>query len=63
MRFPEGSHGMARRREKLQVTIPGELIAWMDLQIKKRRFHHRSHAVEVALLELKTSMATAGRSV
>ncbi|HEV2317799.1 MAG TPA: hypothetical protein VGV89_09550 [Thermoplasmata archaeon] len=54
---------MARRREKLQVTIPGELIAWMDLQIKKRRFHHRSHAVEVALLELKTSMATAGRSV
>ena len=44
---------MAWRRVKLQVTVPGELVVWMDAQVKRRRFHHRSHAVEVALLELK----------
>lgn len=51
---------MARRRLKLQVTIPAELIEWMDSQIKKRRFFHRSHIVEVAVLDLKKSVE-AGR--
>lgn len=51
---------MTRRRVKLQVTIPAELIEWMDSQTKKRRFFHRSHMVEVALLDLKKSVE-AGR--
>lgn len=46
---------MTREREKLQVTVPKDLIAWIDQQVKARKFHHRSHAVEVALLELKKS--------
>ena len=45
---------------KLQVTIPADLIEWMDLQVKKRLFFHRSHMVEVALLDLKNSVEAGG---
>lgn len=40
MRCPSGFLGMARKRVKLQVTVPSELVAWMDTQVKRRRFHH-----------------------
>ena len=37
----------------MQVTVPADLITWMDEQVRSRKFHHRSHLVEVALLELR----------
>ena len=43
---------MARKRESISVTIPKEVTSWVDEQVKVRRFSSRSHAVEVALLEL-----------
>lgn len=49
---------MARKHLTLQVTIPRELIEWLDVQVKKRKFHHRSNGVEVALLELKQAMTS-----
>lgn len=48
---------MAKRRQALQVTVPVELIAWIDEQVRRRRFSTRSHAVEVALLNLKKTVA------
>jgi Arc/MetJ-type ribon-helix-helix transcriptional regulator len=39
----------------MPVTIPKELIAWVDSQVKRRKYSTRSHAVEVALLQLKES--------
>lgn len=41
------------KRERVDVTIPGNLLEWIDGQVKDRIFATRSHAVEKALLELK----------
>jgi Arc/MetJ-type ribon-helix-helix transcriptional regulator len=48
---------MAKKRMALQVTVPVELIGWIDEQVRRRRFSTRSHAVEVALLELRKDSA------
>ena len=37
----------------MPVTIPKDLIAWVDSQVERRKYSTRSHAVEVALLQLK----------
>ena len=47
------ARSMAKRRLALQVTVPAELIGWIDEQIRRRKFSTRSHPVEVALLELR----------
>jgi len=44
---------MGRLRGTITVTIPRDLTAWVDEQVRNRRFSSRSHAVEVALLELR----------
>jgi len=44
---------MARKREQLTITLPQDLIEWMDEQIDRRRFANKSHAIELALFELK----------
>jgi len=51
------SQPMAKKRMALQVTVPVELIGWIDEQVRRRRFSTRSHAVEVALLELRKDSA------
>lgn len=50
---------MARTRKTVQVTIPGDLIDWMDSQVKERVYHHRSHLVEVAVLRLRAADTSA----
>lgn len=46
--------GMVRReREKLSLTIPPELIAWLDEMVDKRTFSSRSHGVELCILKYK----------
>jgi Arc/MetJ-type ribon-helix-helix transcriptional regulator len=37
---------------KTSVTLSHEILAWIDNQIKKKRFASRSHAVEYALTRL-----------
>jgi len=39
------------KREKISVTIPRELIKWLDEMVDKRAFANRSHGVEVCLME------------
>ncbi len=40
---------------KVSHTIDEELIKWIDSEIAKRRFASRSHGIEYALEQLKTS--------
>jgi len=37
----------------MTVTIPPELIAWLDEMVEKRTFSNRSHGVELCILEYK----------
>lgn len=43
--------GMPKR--PVTVTIPQDLLEWLDAQVQKRTYSDRSHAVEVAILTLK----------
>lgn len=47
---------MRRKEEgrlKVSATLPEDLVAWLDRKIVDREFHNYSHALEVAVLELK----------
>ena len=38
-------------RERLSLTLPKECIEWIDRQVESRKYHNRSHAIEVLILE------------
>jgi len=40
-------------RVKITLTLPADLVEWMDERVEAREYATRSHAFEVALLELK----------
>jgi Arc/MetJ-type ribon-helix-helix transcriptional regulator len=40
-------------KKQVTVTLPKELLAWLDEQVATRTYADRSHAVEVAILTLK----------
>lgn len=40
-------------RVPISVTLPKDLVEWLDKQVENRQYHNRSHGVEVALLKLK----------
>ena len=40
-------------RVKITLTLPAELAKWVDERVEAREYATRSHAFEVALLELK----------
>jgi Arc/MetJ-type ribon-helix-helix transcriptional regulator len=40
-------------KERVGLTLPKELVQWLDDQVKTRVYADRSHAVEVAILTLK----------
>jgi len=42
-------------RVKITLTLPADLAKWVDEQVEAREYATRSHALEVALLELKKS--------
>jgi len=42
-----------REREKISITIPPNLIAWIDSMVDKRTFSSRSHGVELCILKYK----------
>lgn len=43
-------------KSRLQVTMRKDLKEWLDAQIRELRFADYSHAVEVAVFELKKKM-------
>jgi metal-responsive CopG/Arc/MetJ family transcriptional regulator len=44
---------MSLRKAKLSITVDEELLKWLDLQIKKKRFANRSHGFEFAISQLR----------
>jgi Arc/MetJ-type ribon-helix-helix transcriptional regulator len=40
-------------RVKITLTLPADLAKWVDERVEAREYATRSHAFEVALLELK----------
>jgi hypothetical protein len=44
---------MVGHRKKISVTIPKELIDWLDTMVGNRSIANRSHGVELAILCLK----------
>ena len=38
-------------RERVSITLPKECIKWLDKQVESRRYHNRSHAIEILILE------------
>lgn len=42
-----------RKKKTVSVTISPDLLEWIKQQIKLKRFAHRSHAIEYALMQLK----------
>ncbi|MEM2944624.1 MAG: ribbon-helix-helix domain-containing protein [Methanomassiliicoccales archaeon] len=51
---------MSGKREKISVTIPRELIDWIDEMVEKRVFANRSHAVEVCVLNYREATGEKG---
>lgn len=43
---------MPRERPTICVTLPPELIKWIDEKVTDRTYGSRSHAIERAVLEL-----------
>lgn len=43
----------SENRERVDVTLPADLVRWVDALVKDRTYATRSHAVEKALLELR----------
>jgi Arc/MetJ-type ribon-helix-helix transcriptional regulator len=42
---------MPKQKATLNVTIPPELMEWLNAKVKERVFASRSHGVELCLLE------------
>jgi Arc/MetJ-type ribon-helix-helix transcriptional regulator len=42
-----------RPRVKITLTLPADLAEWIDAKVRDREYATRSHALEVAILELK----------
>jgi len=41
----------AQPRKKISITVPSELVGWLDSKIADRTFATLSHAIEVCVLE------------
>jgi metal-responsive CopG/Arc/MetJ family transcriptional regulator len=38
-------------RERVSITLPSEVLVWLDKKIEARTYANRSHAIEVLILE------------
>jgi metal-responsive CopG/Arc/MetJ family transcriptional regulator len=38
-------------RERVSITLPKEVLEWIDKKIESRIYANRSHAIEVLILE------------
>jgi metal-responsive CopG/Arc/MetJ family transcriptional regulator len=38
-------------RERVSITLPKEVLEWIDKKIEARIYANRSHAIEVLILE------------
>lgn len=45
--------GWNTTKTRFDITVDKKLTDWVDEKVKERKFANRSHAVDVALMELK----------
>jgi Arc/MetJ-type ribon-helix-helix transcriptional regulator len=50
-------------RVKITLTLPVDLAKWVDEKVREREYATRSHAFEVAILELKKNKNYPKRNV
>jgi Arc/MetJ-type ribon-helix-helix transcriptional regulator len=46
-------NNMVGKKINTSMNLDEDLLKWVDTQIAKKRFAHRTHAVEYALYKLK----------
>ena len=34
-------------RIRVSITLPKDIVEWVDAKVEKRTYHNRSHAIEV----------------
>ena len=51
-----GKSHKGRKRPAFTVTVDPELLEWVEKEIEKHRFASRSHAIDMALFELKNKV-------
>jgi Arc/MetJ-type ribon-helix-helix transcriptional regulator len=47
---------MPRQRGQVTITLPPEVLEWLDVKVEERVFANRSHGIELALIRLKKEM-------
>lgn len=38
-------------RVPVSITLPKECVEWIDREVESRKYHNRSHAIEVLILD------------
>jgi len=46
------------QKKTVSVSIDKKLLEWIEKEIQKKRFAHRSHAIEYALEQLRKESKT-----
>jgi Arc/MetJ-type ribon-helix-helix transcriptional regulator len=54
---------MAQNITKLSVSLPKEVLAWVDEQVDAHRFASRSHGITLALVEMRERSETVKRQL
>jgi Arc/MetJ-type ribon-helix-helix transcriptional regulator len=47
------------KKDQTTITLPPEVMAWLDKMVEERIFANRSHGIELALMRLKNEMDAA----
>jgi len=42
------------RKDKITISVDHDLIEWLDVQVKKKRFCSRSHGFEYTFFKFKS---------
>ena len=51
---------MERRRSQITITLPPDLEAWLDENVRRRVFANRSHGIEYCLARVKEKEESEG---
>jgi len=51
------------KKVKISVTLPDDLLAWLDGMVKERIFDDRSHGLERAVMCIKRKMEKEGQTL
>jgi Arc/MetJ-type ribon-helix-helix transcriptional regulator len=44
------------KKDQTTITLPPEVMTWLDKMVEERVFANRSHGIELALIRLRKEM-------